>query len=432
MHFLRSCVNLRLEKRVSADRAGGYAGKLMTPSSRLARRLRSLAAFGLLAAGPLVRPVSAQLVPGFDHIVVVVLENHSYQEVLGTAGPEFPPASLPFINGFLRPGGADMTQAYGIQHPSQPNYYWLFSGSNQGVILDDAPTGPFSSQPNLYTALDAKGLTFGGYINGYPGASELYAGQVSVPGTIGNSVSGNITYATRHMPWLGFTNVPATVSRDFSLFGSSPADFASLPQVSFVIPALENDMHNYESGKEVSSVHNSKVAMENADAWLEANLKAYALWAKNNNSLLILTTDEDSTADWVTPPLTVQNYYPTALGENAGLTSPTAGPSSTASGADGTAQSGPNQITTIFYGASVIPGSYAEGNGITNVNVLRTIEASFNLEKSGAQSGAITTIGDGPITSIFEVPEPAPLALLTLAMALGVFRLHRRRGDTGA
>ena len=332
----------------------------------------------------------SQSLPSYDHVVVVVMENHSYQEVRDSGQP--------FINNYLRAGGANMVKSYGLQHPSQPNYYWLFSGANQGIVSDAAPSAPTYTTPNLYTSLAQAGKSFGGYINGYPGAQNLYAngGYSDVPGNIGSATGNNqtITYATKHMPWLGFQNVPMSVSKDFETFGTTAADFKKLPSLSFVIPALENDFHNYAWFASVKNEEQSAIAIENADQWLEKNLKAYAEWAKKNNSLLILTTDEDSTADWITPPLTEENYRGASP---EALTSPDAGPSATGLSPteNGMAQSGPNQITTILFGAGIASGNYSQA--ITHVNLLRTIEGIFGLQPIGQQSSAVTTIGENPI-----------------------------------
>jgi phosphatidylinositol-3-phosphatase len=56
------------------------------------------------------------------------------------------------------------------------------------------------------------------------------------------------------------------------------ADYAKLPTVSFVIPNLDNDMHD------------GTVAA--GDAWLQTNLDGYANWAAAHNSLLVVTFDE--------------------------------------------------------------------------------------------------------------------------------------------
>src|ERR1700710_240146 len=67
-------------------------------------------------------------IPRFDHIIIVIEENHAYHELVGSA-------NAPFINQ-LANGGALFTDSHGIGHPSQPNYLALFAGSTQGVTDD--------------------------------------------------------------------------------------------------------------------------------------------------------------------------------------------------------------------------------------------------------------------------------------------------------
>ena len=61
-------------------------------------------------------------------------------------------------------------------------------------------------------------------------------------------------------------------------------------------------------------------------------------------------------------------------------------------------------VHTKFAGAHIKPGSYAEGRGITHVNILRTIEAMYGLRKSGAQQPNAAGIGisdDAIVTDVF-------------------------------
>ncbi|HSZ55982.1 MAG TPA: hypothetical protein VK797_09990, partial [Tepidisphaeraceae bacterium] len=69
-------------------------------------------------------------VPTPAHVVIVVEENSSYDEIIGNS-------SAPYIN-TLASQGALFTNSSAIEHPSQPNYLDLFSGSNQGVTDDNA------------------------------------------------------------------------------------------------------------------------------------------------------------------------------------------------------------------------------------------------------------------------------------------------------
>lgn len=349
-------------------------------------------------------------VPHYDHVVVVMLENHSADEILGVADTNQPP--VPYINGVLVSGGALMSASYGLQHPSQPNYYWLFSGSSQGITTDAAPikvdgTNTVNSTArNLYTELQAlrRPKTFAGYVEGYSGVADLSApnGSFLFDGTIASAgdTTGKLENVVRHIPWAGFANVPQTVTAAFTDFSALGTDFSTLPDVSFVIPALQHDMHDYDfEGAGNVDIPTSDTSMSNGDAWLQENINNYAQWALTHNSLLIITTDEDSTSDWVTPPLAAVNYGgpngTLAISPGApGFTSSAQGPSPTDGNASGAAQSGPNTIFTLFYGAHVAPGTYSDP--ITNVNVLRTVEAAMGIRtKAGAQASFAGTDDSG-------------------------------------
>jgi protein-disulfide isomerase-like protein with CxxC motif len=66
-----------------------------------------------------------------------------------------------------------------------------------------------------------------------------------------------------------------------------------------------------------------------------------------------------------------------------------------------------NRIVTIFAGAYIKPGRYAEGKGITHVNILRTIEAMYGLPSSGAQQPNAAGGGIADETIITDVFESA-------------------------
>ncbi len=234
-------------------------------------------------------------VPKPDHVIIVMEENHSYSEIIGSGEAKY-------IN-TLAQEGALFTQSFAVEHPSQPNYLDLFSGSNQGVTSDDCPQD-FGKIVNEESELIAKGLTFRGYSEGLPGK--------------GSEVCTQGEYARKHVPWTNFTNDPGKYSLPFTSF---PTKYAKLPTVSWVIPNLLDDMHDG--------------TIQEGDTWLEDNLASYVKWAKSNNSLLIITWDED----------------------------------------DGTEN---NQIPTIFVGPMVKTGQYSEH--INHYNVLRTIEAMYGLK----------------------------------------------------
>lgn len=204
------------------------------------------------AAAPPARAGGA--VPEFDHIVVVMFENKADAQITASSAPYFKS---------LAAQGANFTQAYGITHPSQPNYLALFSGSTQGVTGDSCPL-TFSGG-NLGAQLIAAGYTFKGYSESMP--SNGYTGCSSG------------TYRRKHNSWVDFSTVPAASNLTFASFPAA-GNYASLPTVSFVTPNMCNDMHDCSVGA--------------GDTWLKANLDAYAQWAKTHNSLLIVNFDEDN------------------------------------------------------------------------------------------------------------------------------------------
>ena len=105
----------------------------MHPSIR--RRLAATAAVLAAAVGASLATVAPATavngVPRFDHVVQVVFENHSASSIYGSS-------QAPYLNS-LANTGAKFTQSFAIEHPSEPNYLDLFSGSNQGVTDDSCP-----------------------------------------------------------------------------------------------------------------------------------------------------------------------------------------------------------------------------------------------------------------------------------------------------
>jgi hypothetical protein len=310
--------------------------------------------------------------PAYDHIVIVVEENKDYEEIIGNS-------KAPYINNMLKKEGASFTQMYGEEHFSQGNYFWMFSGDNHTIgFIDKVPSEennpnyPFKTT-NLGEQLINKGLSFKGYAESLPAI-----------GFTGDTAG---LYARKHVPWISFANIPngkkvATSSNlRFADFPSDPAQYDTLPTVAFVIPNLINDMHDGPNRESIPA----------GDRWLQKNIDPYYQWAKDHNSLLILTFDENDD---------IRRYL--------GLTNPLVDPQTcTGEGHDHEyCVDLQNRIVTIFAGAHIKPGDYLEGKGITHVNILRTLEAMYGLSKAGAQQrnaagGGITD--NYIVTDVFEI-----------------------------
>ncbi len=266
-------------------------------------------------AARVTRPGVVGAVPRPAHVVVVIEENHAESDIIGN------PAA-PYLSS-LAARGALFTQSYGIGHPSQPNYLALFSGSPQGVTDDSCPPpgAPFHT-PNLATALQTVGASFATYSEDLPAT--------------GSSACSSGAYARKHNPATDFADMAPGENRPFSAF---PADPASLPTVSFVVPNLDHDMHDGTAGQ--------------ADTWLRTHLDTYVKWARAHDSLLVITWDEDD-------------------------------------------YSAANRIPTLFIGPMVRPGRYPDH--IDHYTVLRTLTAMYDAAAPGlaAQTAPITDVWTTP------------------------------------
>ena len=219
----------------------------------------------LACAALLTSAAAAAPIPRFDHVVVVIMENHAASEIYGSA-------SAPYINGTLIAGGAKFTSSFGVTHPSQPNYIAMFSGSTQGVIDDSCPH-TFSAG-NLGQQLISAGFTFAQFSEDLP--------------TTGDSSCASGLYARKHNAPADFSGLPTSTNQPFTNFASAVAN-ATLPTVSFVAPNLCNDMHGAGSCTGVDLI-----AL--GDQWLQDNLPQYLSSPLARNGLLIVTWDEDDSS----------------------------------------------------------------------------------------------------------------------------------------
>jgi len=180
------------------------------------------ALIALLGAAFLAAPLSARAAAPFDRVVVVVFENKSAEEVLGS------PASAPTFRSLAR-RYALLPDYAALAHPSLPNYLALISGSTHGIRRSCSDC--IVSARNLADTLEARGLTWKVYAEGLPS-----------PGFTG---SNRGRYVKRHNPFLYFRDV---VSRPARLARVVPytrlrRDIAArrMPDFSLVVP---DNCHN--------------------------------------------------------------------------------------------------------------------------------------------------------------------------------------------
>ncbi len=103
-------------------------------------------------------------VPPFDHIFIVIMENHGYGEIIGSA-------DAPFINQLAARYGV-ATNYVSVAHPSLPNYLALTGGDTFGVSTDC--TDCFQRAANLAVdRMTPSGRTWRAYMEAMPSPGYL-------------------------------------------------------------------------------------------------------------------------------------------------------------------------------------------------------------------------------------------------------------------
>jgi hypothetical protein len=214
------------------------------------RLFAAVLALGLSLIGSGAR---AQAVPHRPaHVVVVIEENRTLAQVVGSA-------SAPYLTTVAR-SGALFTHAFGVTHPSQPDYFALFAGLTN-TNGDGCPArGIPRDAPNFASELLAAHFTFAAYSESLPSAGFL------------GCAAG--TYGQKHAPWTHFTNIPQRLHQPLTALTS----FDALPAVAFIVPNVDDDMHDGTT--------------KEGDDWAESHLTPLLQWAATHDTLVIFTWDE--------------------------------------------------------------------------------------------------------------------------------------------
>jgi phosphatidylinositol-3-phosphatase len=205
-----------------------------------------------------------QLATRPSHLIVVVEENHSFEQIIGS------PAA-PFLNR-LAARGTLLTHDYAVAHPSLPNYVALLSGRT-GRIRSDCLHCAISG-PTLVDQLEAHHISWAAYLQGLPRPCS----SVAHAGAYTEAVDPFMHAADiRHHPSRCDRVLP------YSRFHPDLAA-GRLPTVVFVMPDLDHDMHSRP--------------IRVADRWLRrlvGQLQASPVWGQDTR--LVVTFDESTRAD---------------------------------------------------------------------------------------------------------------------------------------
>lgn len=217
-------------------------------------------------------------IPAADHVFVVVLENHSFSQVIGNP-------AMPYFNS-LATQNSLATNYFANIHPSIGNYFMLTTG--QIVTVDDNFSG-VASDDNLVRAFAGAGKTW-----------KAYMGSIPSTGYLGGDVG---SYLKHHDPFAYFTDVagsdgqtPTMQAANIVPFSQLSADMAAntLPNFGFIAPNTLHDAHACPGGGLICPDSELLTA---ADNWLKTNIDPLIHSPAFANSVLIITFDEGRDTD---------------------------------------------------------------------------------------------------------------------------------------
>jgi len=190
----------------------------------LAAAVAFVLAASFVTGGPAPAVAAAESPPqslkSVKRIMTVILENTRYADAM----------RQPFLTALAR-RGALLENFSAVAHPSLPNYIALVTGSTYGIASDDDVT---LDKPHIGDLLDAKGVSWKVYAEGYPGGCFLKAKDGD--------------YARKHVPFLSFKDVQTDPVRCARIVKASELksdlDSGRLPRWSLYIPDQKNDGHD--------------------------------------------------------------------------------------------------------------------------------------------------------------------------------------------
>ena len=254
-----------------------------------------------LAPAAVVPPLSE--IPALDHVVIVMMENTNYADVVRTTGNVVAIDSrMPYFAS-LASRGVILTNTWQTYHPSDQNYVAMVAGDTfkYGPVYYPDYDLPV---PHLGDLLSAQGKSWAGYVQ--------YMGTPCDPVSMGDD---QFSFSPDDEPFVHFHDVIAN-DRRCAAHVRDLTDFESaitgntLPDFSWV--AADNWWDGENAWYEAYDVGFSN-AMQ--DQFLESTLQPLvesAQW-QNSRSLLIVTWDEADGWGWP------DNHVPTILVGSPGL-----------------------------------------------------------------------------------------------------------------
>lgn len=291
---------------------------------------------------------SATIVP--DRIMVIVMENHSFDDIVGATNPNGYTLLTPFLTQAAQTDRL-ATMYFGVAHPSLPNYVSMIAGNYFGVHDDNSscyavpPQKPCHKfdRKNLVDSLEAAGISWNSYNESMP-----YDGFLGPQ----YPTNGDGLYRQKHDPFVYFKDIATNKARlsHIKTFVdlNNTLNNGVLPRFSYIVP---NECHDMHGAVGFCNFSNDKL-IRMGDAAVQHLVQAIiSSGSFTNRSLLFIVFDEgdNNLGCCDGPPLQSGGHLPTIL------------------------------ITSS-------PGFVASAQPYNHYSLLSTIETVWNLPKLGYTS----------------------------------------------
>ena len=354
--------------------------------------------------------------PKIGHVFVIVLENESYASTFGS------PSADPYLASTLPRQGALLTQYYGIGHESNDNYLAMISGQapnpqNQAdcqIYTSFLGTGPVvppgqalgtgcvfpSSVSTVANQLTTAGRNWKGYMQDMGNNPSREAAVCAHPALntqdkTQSAVAGD-GYATRHDPFVYFHSIidsqaycaahvvplgsasgalPSGVPKGTTGLATDLKSVAKTPALSFIVPNLCNDGHDYPCVNQSSGAS----ALADIDAFLSTWVpKITGSPAFKRDGLLVITFDESAGP---------QSDSTACCGEGPAPNTPLPGITGLGGG----------RVGAVLLSPFIAPGTVSS-TPYNHYSLLASIESELGLQRLGYAADAPAIFGSDVFT----------------------------------
>jgi len=326
----------------------------------------------VLLTGP-ITAAPAVSVPAYDHIMVVVEENHGFADVIGN------PAA-PNLNYLANTFGV-ATNYFGVSHPSEPNYVALLGGSTHGVSDDNPYYVNKVDAPSLISQLDAGGISWKAYLQSLPHPG--YQG-ICYPAKCNGVPDIDPLYVSKHVGISNFTTSLNAADWSHQVPTAQLANDLSdnaVPRFSWIIPDECRDMHGdppycLDSGETSSGPTydpQDQHLVGIGDSYLGkvvSQVTHASFWSQGNNAIVVVFDEGDDDAG--------------CCGANPGG----------------------GQVAAIVV-TNHGPRGLKDNSAYNHFSLLQTIQSSFGL---GCLRSTCDTANVHPMAPLFAVTGSPPLA----------------------